>query len=195
MTPQIGADNIKGIMDLNGKRGPNVLDRDLRTFAIAAKTRVGLNQDTEGVKVTEWNNISGNNTPPDSGSDDACDIDPNSLGCCQTKSISDPSDPCCTYEEIKKNNPNCKCQLKLQCTPNAVLWGRGYAYRILEYGPKCSLTSTCNSLYSKTADITFTASCVHPDTSIYITKDIGLLLKIMHHLVEIVTLPIMYMNY
>ena len=165
MTPQIGADNIKGIMDLNGKRGPNVLDRDLRTFAIAAKTRVGLNQDTEGVKVTEWNNISGNNTPPDSGSDDACDTDPNSLGCCQTKSISDPSDPCCTYEEIKKNNPNCKCQLKLQCTPNAVLWGRGYAYRILEYGPKCSLTSTCNSLYSKTADITFTASCVHPDTS------------------------------
>ena len=107
MTPQIGADNIKGIMDLNGKRGPNVLDRDLRTFAIAAKTRVGLNQDTEGVKVTEWNNISGDNTPSDSGSDDACDIDPNSLGCCQTKSISDPSDPCCTYEEIKKNNPNC----------------------------------------------------------------------------------------
>ena len=107
MTPQIGADNIKGIMDLNGKKGPNVLDRDLRTFAIAAKTRVGLNQDTEGVKVTEWNNISGDNTPSDSGSDDACDIDPNSLGCCQTKSISDPSDPCCTYEEIKKNNPNC----------------------------------------------------------------------------------------
>ena len=42
MTPQIGADNIKGIMDLNGKKGPNVLDRDLRTFSIAAKTRVGL---------------------------------------------------------------------------------------------------------------------------------------------------------
>ena len=67
--------------------------------------RVGLNQDTEGVKVTEWNNIAGDNTP--SGSDDACDTDPNSLGCCQTKTISDPSDPCCTYEEIKNNNPQC----------------------------------------------------------------------------------------
>ncbi len=67
--------------------------------------RVGLNQDTEGVKVTKWNNIAGDNTP--SGSDDACDTDPNSLGCCQTKTISDPSDPCCTYEDIKNSNENC----------------------------------------------------------------------------------------
>ena len=63
MTPQIGADNITGIIDLNGKKGPNVLDRDLRTFAIAAKTRVGLNQDTEGVRKLSWDNIESGEEP------------------------------------------------------------------------------------------------------------------------------------
>ena len=126
MTPQIGAEGISGIIDLNGKKGPNVFGRDLRTFSIASKTRVGLNQDTEGVKVLKWHNIIGQNIDTETGGgsesdsepeietpeapdspEDTCDTDPNSLACCQTKTVSGPSDPCCTYEEIKNNNPNC----------------------------------------------------------------------------------------
>lgn len=35
ITPQIGADKyISGIIDLNGKKGPNILNRDLRPFSI-----------------------------------------------------------------------------------------------------------------------------------------------------------------
>ena len=102
MIPQIGAANITGIIDLNGKKGPNVLDRDLRTFSIAAKTRVGLNQDTEGVRKLDWDNIKGGEdeieTPT---STDPCDVDANSLDCCQARSITDASDPCCTYDEFK----------------------------------------------------------------------------------------------
>lgn len=108
MTPQIGAANIEGIIDLNGKKGPNVLNRDLRTFAIAAKTRVGLNQDTEGVRKLSWDNIEPGEEPeieepetPDEPSTNPCDVDKNSLDCCKTRSITDSSDPCCTYDEMK----------------------------------------------------------------------------------------------
>ncbi len=105
MTPQIGAEGISGIIDLNGKKGPNVLDRDLRTFAIAAKTRVGLNQDTEGVKRLDWDNIAGEEpeieTPDPPEPTEPCDVDKNSLDCCKTRAITDSSDPCCTYDEMK----------------------------------------------------------------------------------------------
>lgn len=53
LPPQVGAKAIVGIIDLNGKNPPNVLNRDLRTFTLEAKTRVGLSQDTEAIKTTE----------------------------------------------------------------------------------------------------------------------------------------------
>jgi hypothetical protein len=35
--PQIGQDNITGIMDMNGKYGPNIFGKDLRNFEIPAR--------------------------------------------------------------------------------------------------------------------------------------------------------------
>ena len=32
ITPQIGARSIEGLLDINGKKGPNVFGRDLRSF-------------------------------------------------------------------------------------------------------------------------------------------------------------------
>ena len=40
ITPQVGADSIHGVIDLNGKKGPNVYMRDMRYFKIKPKTRV-----------------------------------------------------------------------------------------------------------------------------------------------------------
>ena len=115
MIPQIGAANITGIIDLNGKKGPNVLDRDLRTFSIAAKTRVGLNQDTEGVRKLDWDNIKGEEDEPEPETppapptpEDPCDVDKNSLECCKTRSITSSSDACCTYTSIYESNSACK---------------------------------------------------------------------------------------
>ena len=114
MIPQIGAANITGIIDLNGKKGPNVLDRDLRTFSIAAKTRVGLNQDTEGVRKLDWDNIKGGEeepeieTPPTPPTpDNPCVTNSISLECCKFRGVSNRNDPCCTYAAIKATEPVC----------------------------------------------------------------------------------------
>ncbi len=111
MIPQIGAADIEGVIDLNGKKGPNVLDRDLRTFIIAAKTRVGLNQDTEGVKRLTWDNIEGEEEietpPPPPPPTNPCDEDMNSLACCEKRAITGSSDACCTYEDFK-SHPSCQ---------------------------------------------------------------------------------------
>ena len=37
LIPQIGEDNITGIMDMNGQYGPNMYDKDLREFEIKAR--------------------------------------------------------------------------------------------------------------------------------------------------------------
>ncbi len=123
LTPQIGADNIYGVIDLNGKKGPNVFDRDLRVFTIGMKTRIGQNKDTEGVIRLDWENLEGEEpeieepTPPPEP--DPCETNPKGLGCCLTKTISNANDDCCTYEEIRKNNPACTKTATIQ-----VLWDK-----------------------------------------------------------------------
>lgn len=119
MIPQIGAADITGIIDLNGKKGPNVLDRDLRTFSIASKTRVGLNQDTEGVKRLDWDNIEGEEEtpPPPPPPTNPCDEDMNSLACCEKRAITGSSDACCTYEDFK-SHPSCQ---EDKCTVSGIV--------------------------------------------------------------------------
>ena len=87
LQPQIGATGAKGIIDLNGPSGPNVLNRDLREFSLISKTRAGKDKTQDSVAVT---------IAPDLGSEssDPCTTDPNSLECCQT--ISPPSTTCCS---------------------------------------------------------------------------------------------------
>ena len=131
MLPQIGNEGVKGIIDLNGKKGPNVYLRDLRTFSLKSKTRVGLDTSTSEVISLDWTNLEGQEpcttcdcdpTLPGCGTDDddetfeeeietpkdACTTNPNSLDCCKTKTISDFNDACCTYDEISNSNSACK---------------------------------------------------------------------------------------
>lgn len=49
MLPQIGAVGVNGIIDLNGKKGPNIFGRDLRLFSLPMKTRIGFSKETEDV--------------------------------------------------------------------------------------------------------------------------------------------------
>lgn len=49
MLPQIGAVGINGLIDLNGKKGPNIFGRDLRFFSLPVKTRIGFSKETEDV--------------------------------------------------------------------------------------------------------------------------------------------------
>ena len=87
LQPQIGATGAKGIIDLNGPSGPNVLNRDLRTFELTAKTNSAKDRTQDNVAVTLAPNLG-------SESSDPCTTDPNSLECCQT--ISPPSTTCCS---------------------------------------------------------------------------------------------------
>ncbi len=49
ISPQIGETVISGWIDLNGKKGPNVLNRDLRLFSIDLQTKTALNKETKEV--------------------------------------------------------------------------------------------------------------------------------------------------
>lgn len=116
ITPQIGNDSIVGIIDVNGKKGPNIKDKDLRTFTISPKSRIGLNTDTEEVYFTPPTSLKpdgGSSTTepetPTTPTKTACELDQYSLDCCKTKtgSIKTQTDSCCTYEEIKNLVPIC----------------------------------------------------------------------------------------
>ena len=109
ITPQVGADSIHGVIDLNGKKGPNVLSRDLRPFLITSKTRISRNQDTAAVIKLDWVNLEPEEeetTPPPPT--DPCETEPNGVACCQTKTITVSSDPCCTHKEIKDSVEKCR---------------------------------------------------------------------------------------
>lgn len=147
LTPQVGASSISGIIDINGPKGPNVLNRDLRFFIINVNAeRTAINRDTSEVFSTQDPNINIDINISDPCKESsiskeccdsrsvqkgdpccihyvnqenhvcyekpeppktACEIDPNSLDCCKTKSIANPSDACCTYPEIKNSNSKC----------------------------------------------------------------------------------------
>lgn len=114
LLPQIGNQAISGIIDINGKKGPNVKDKDLLTFSLSAKNRIGMSKDTEEVYFTpktglkpETNGGGGEETEPTKS---ACELEPDGLDCCKTKatSITSATDPCCTYEELKNSIGACK---------------------------------------------------------------------------------------
>lgn len=105
LTPQIGAVQISGIIDLNGKKGPNVLDRDLRYFTINSKAiRTGHDTTSTEVLTHENPNIT---TGGSGGGSDPCVEDNNSLACCNKRKISGPEDACCTYDSIKTSSSSC----------------------------------------------------------------------------------------
>lgn len=140
ITPQIGARSIEGIIDINGQKGPNVLDRDLRSFIINAKTRTGrVSDSTEVLAHNGYIELGGGDTPPNSPENppeppkSACEIDQNSLDCCRIRAISDPADACCNYEEIKNGNASCHqvVDIALNCTPGSWSGRDGFYDRVI----------------------------------------------------------------
>ena len=125
LIPQIGGNSITGIIDINGIKGPNVYGRDLREFTIAARRdRAEIDRTTDLVYTTDFK-IDVPSAPEEpSFPEDPCSTDPNGLSCCQTKTITNSSDPCCTYDEI--NNSIDVCQEDKELVVNIRQTHTGY---------------------------------------------------------------------
>lgn len=152
MKPQIGGANIEGLIDLNGKKGPNVLNIDLKKFSISSKTRTVLSKDTEPVLALENDPLNPvcntcdcdptleGCTPPPPPPPVCTYPDPNdSSRCCESATITSSEDACCTINEIKNNNSSCSEEKSVTLT---------YTFYYLSNSP---------SFYSGSDDMTFSA--------------------------------------
>ena len=118
LTPQISANSPQVLIDINGKKGPNVLGQDLRTFSLNLKTRTAINTQTQDVIVPPPYDRGNTDEPeidPPEPPSDPCETDPNSLGCCQKKAADEifADEICCTYSEIKNSNTNCGQEMRV----------------------------------------------------------------------------------
>ncbi|MBQ8459012.1 type II secretion system protein [bacterium] len=101
LTPQISANSPQVLIDINGKKGPNVLGKDLRLLALNLKMRTALNKTTQDVLTTEAS-YELNNTIN-------CQQNPQSLACCEYQGITDENKSyCCKYSELNNNTECCK---------------------------------------------------------------------------------------
>lgn len=128
LIPQIAANKIEGIIDLNGPKGPNVYGKDLRPFSFEPKTRTSLSHETEEILFMDEDPIKDEEPPevtPPTPPQDPCTLDKNSLDCCKTRAITSSTDVCCTYEDIKNSNPVCKTtcskSYSINCQTNNML--------------------------------------------------------------------------
>lgn len=118
LTPQIGNRQIKGLLDLNGLKGPNVFGRDLRGFELSLKERRAFSKDTEEIYYTDYLVQSGPSTPPpEEVPPNPCEpksTNWNTGACCLTtsrqSSISSYTDACCNISEVKDSVTKCKKQ-------------------------------------------------------------------------------------
>lgn len=146
ITPQVGNLGVHGLLDLNGKKGPNVLGEDLRDFIIDPLERSAINRETSEVYYEDYlvpSNDSGSggssnpSTPPTPSN--PCSVNPSSLDCCKTKKITSPTDKCCTYTEIKDNTPACidtSISITLTCKPGKVFGLASKTVSSCEYSAK-----------------------------------------------------------
>ena len=113
LTPQIGASAITGIIDLNGPKGPNIINKDLRTFTLSSISQTGRDTEVASVLDTDFAPIEtedpcagmtcGCGTLPPCPPE--CSSNPNEwdLSCCQynSSSINSNTHHCCTYNSFK----------------------------------------------------------------------------------------------
>lgn len=131
MIPQVNANSITGIIDLNGAKGPNVLGRDLREFTISPQYREGRSTTTSGIIATEIKPIEDETTTGGEEEDpcagktcgcgtlpdcDPCTTDPNGLDCCK-KSFNKTK--CCTYSYFKDDS---RCKKTKMCSITAKVY-------------------------------------------------------------------------
>ena len=173
ITPQVGGTQIAGFLDINGKKGPNILNRDLRPFTIDINTeKTSLSKTTTEVLSTpetdlklggacEENSLSKEccDTRPVAKGDpccihyqskvghpcyeapeppkSACELDPNGLDCCRTKtsSITDNSHACCNYSEIAKSVNICrKVNINFHCEEQSLGLAKRYTCHFKQSG-------------------------------------------------------------
>ena len=116
LTPQIGAESPKVLLDINGKKGPNVLGQDLRTFTLNFKTRTAINTQTRNVIVSPPYERGDTEEPPIDPPEptDSCADGSYSRECCISRqsSITSRTDRCCNFNEIHYSVPACICRGK-----------------------------------------------------------------------------------
>ncbi len=110
IAPQIALDKpVRGIVDVNGIKGPNVFGRDLRQFVIDLKIRTTKLAEVEEVNLTPNPKLEEveEPPPPPPPPPDPCEENPTGLECCKTKATLDAGDACCGYSEMKKIHDAC----------------------------------------------------------------------------------------
>ena len=109
ITPQVGAIPVHGIIDLNGPKGPNILNKDLRTFAFASMTRNNIS--------TKVGTVLDNDFPPIPIKEDEKIIDPCEGMTCGCGTLP-PCDPCAGKTCGCGTLPECPPS----CYPNSNFW-------------------------------------------------------------------------
>ena len=96
ITPQVGGTQIAGFLDINGKKGPNILNRDLRPFTIDINTeKTSLSKTTTEVLSTPETDLKLGG---------ACEENSLSKECCDTRPVA-KGDPCCIHYQSKVGHP------------------------------------------------------------------------------------------
>ena len=130
ITPQVGVNAISGFIDLNGPKGPNIFNKDLRTFSIETQTRTGFNKQTAEVLDTAFDPIQEGVEDPCSGKSCGCGSLPDcttppppqppcppdkstwDLSCCLTHSslLTSTDSHCCSMTEVYNSVTACHPQ-------------------------------------------------------------------------------------
>ncbi|MGN0030573.1 MAG: type II secretion system protein [Candidatus Gastranaerophilaceae bacterium] len=103
ITPQINNIGVSLILDINGPKGPNVIDKDLREIRFDYMTRTELSKATGEINDTNF-------LVDIKEKEDPCDKAPFGLECCLTKDPStykNENSACCNHLELGGNS-NCK---------------------------------------------------------------------------------------
>lgn len=112
--PQIGQNNIQGIWDLNGPKGPNIKGRDYDTFSIEPVKFSSF--DLLSKATSEVMNQANPNLAPDP--ENPCEVGDFSTPCCtyymNKGAINNKDHECCTNPEIKPLVPVCASDINLK---------------------------------------------------------------------------------
>jgi hypothetical protein len=144
LTPQIGTSDIVGLIDLNGKKGPNVIGRDLRRFTIQSKYQDVISKSTAVIYRDNYSKIEVNNV---------CKENPYGDECCSSKTSLSEGDLCCLSKngELAKEFPEA-CKVTYFCgTSNVLLWDETCCRRnassiALATHPCCRYSSVASSV-------------------------------------------------
>ena len=114
ITPQTSLGSISGLIDINGKKGPNVFDRDLRSFTIDSQfEKTSLGGGTSEVLSTPESDLEPKKpeepeeptpTPTPTPTPDPCLESSISKACCDTKTVK-KGDACCIHYQSQVGHP------------------------------------------------------------------------------------------